>query len=347
MATIADVARKAGVSVSTVSYALSGTRPISDETRQRIQVAMRELGYQPNAMARSLASRRSNVIALIYPQVATGVGNTGGEFVQAAAQRARESGYQLVLWPFRDSEGREMRNLARQGMADGVLVMEVCLDDDRIDILEAAKIPYAMIGRTRDVSARPSVDIDFEATVIGAIDHLWGLGHRHIAFINHSQERIDAGYGPAVRAAAAFKEQMALRGLTALSRACEDSPVVGRKVTADLLTTDPQVTAFVTMNELATFGVYAELQARRLAIPDDVSVLGIVTSPGVGTLSYPVLSTMHSPGGELGRLAVDCLLSQLDPARQPIPNQLIACVLEPGMSIGPARTTANVDSSRS
>ena len=342
MATISDVARAAGVSVSTVSYAISGARPIRSETRERIQSAMRSLGFQPNAMARSLASRRSRVIALIYPQVGGGIGGTAGEFVQSVAEGAREAGYQLVLWPFRTDQAREIRNLARQGMADGVLLMEVCLDDERIDVLEAAKVPYAMIGRTRDVSERPSVDIDFASTMETAIAHLVGLGHRRIAFVNHSGEQMSAGYGPAVRAAAAYDELMTVRGLVPLSRTCDDSPVTGRAVTAELLATDPELTAIITMNELATFGVYAELASRNLSIPGDVSVLGIVTSPGVGTLSYPPLTTMHSPGAELGRLAVDCLLSQLDPARRPIPNQLIPCVLEQGMSIGPARTDLGV-----
>jgi len=341
MATITDVARAAGVSVSTVSYAISGARPIRPETRERIHAAMHRLGFQPNAMARSLASRRSRVIALIYPQIG-GIGGTAGEFVQAVAERAREAGYQLVLWPFRADQAGEIRNLARQGMADGVLIMEVCLDDERIDVLEASEVPYAMIGRTRDVAERPSVDIDFASTMATAISHLVGLGHRHIAFVNHSEDQITAGYGPAVRSAAAFDECMTAHGLAPLSRTCDDSPVMGRAVTADLLDTDPGLTAIVTMNELATFGVYAELASRGLSIPGDVSVLGVVTSPGVGTLSYPPLTTMHSPGAELGRLAVDCLLSQLDPARTPVPNQLIPCVLEPGMSIGPARTDLDV-----
>jgi DNA-binding LacI/PurR family transcriptional regulator len=318
MATISDVARAAGVSVSTVSYAISGARPIRPETRERIQSAMRSLGFQPNAMARSLASRRSRVIALIYPQIGGGIGGTAGEFVQSVAERAREAGYQLVLWPFRTDQAREIRNLARQRMADGVLLMEVCLDDERIDVLEAAKVPYAMIGRTRDVTERASVDID------------------------HSGEQMSAGYGPAVRAAAAYDELMSGHGFEPLSRTCDDSPVTGRAVTAELLAADPALTAIITMNELATFGVYAELASQNLSIPGDVSVLGIVTSPGVGTLSYPPLTTMHSPGAELGRLAVDCLLSQLEPARSPIPNQLIPCVLEPGMSIGPARTDQDV-----
>jgi DNA-binding LacI/PurR family transcriptional regulator len=341
MATITDVARAAGVSVSTVSYAISGARPIRHETRQRIQSAMLTLGFQPNAMARSLASRRSRVLALIYPQIA-GIGGTAGEFVQAVAERAKEAGYQLVLWPFRADQADDIRNLARQRMADGVLLMEVCLDDERIDVLEAAEVPYAMIGRTRDVTDRPSVDIDFAATMATAVSHLVGLGHRSIAFVNHSAEQVAGGYGPAVRSAAAFDELMTERGLVPLSRTCDDSPVMGRAVTAELLAADPDLTAIVTMNELATFGVYAELASRGLSIPGDVSVLGVVTSPGVGTLSYPPLTTMHSPGAELGRLAVDCLLSQLDPARTPVPNQLIPCVLEPGMSIGPARTDQDV-----
>ena len=342
MATINDVARAAGVSVSTVSYAISGARPIRPETRERIQSAMRSLGFQPNAMARSLASRRSRVIALIYPQIGGGIGGTAGEFVQSVAERAREAGYQLVLWPFRTDQAREIRNLARQRMADGVLLMEVCLDDERIDVLEAAQVPYAMIGRTRDVTERASVDIDFASTMETAISHLVGLGHRRIAFINHSGEQMSAGYGPAVRAAAAYDELMTGHGFEPLSRTCDDSPVMGRAVTAELLAADPGLTAIITMNELATFGVYAELTSRNLSIPGHVSVLGVVTSPGVGTLSYPPLTTMHSPGAELGRLAVDCLLSQLEPARSPIPNQLIPCVLEPGMSIGPARTDQDV-----
>lgn len=344
--TIADVARHAGVSVSTVSYALSGTRPIKPETKERVQASMKALGYQPNAMARSLAARRSNVIAMIYPEVDRGLGGTGGEFVRASAERARELGYQLVLWPFRADEARQVRNLVRQGTADGVLVMEVLLDDERIDVLEAARIPYTMIGRTRDVTSRNSVDIDFEATVEASIDHLIGLGHQRIAFVNHSQESFEAGYGPTVRVSAAFDRVMSERRLTPLARTCSDSPLDGRRVMGELLEAEPGLTAVVTMNELATFGVFAELQRRGLAIPADVSVMGIVSSPGVGTLSNPQLTTMHSPGAELGRLAVDRLLSQLGRNRPSVPNLLIPCVFEQGLSVGPARTEPDLEPQR-
>lgn len=338
VATITDVARRAGVSVSTVSYALSGARPIRPETRARIERAMRDLGYQPNAMARSLASRRSRVIALIYP-ADHGVGRTGGEFIQAAVTEARKFDYHLVLWPFPAGQQAEVQDLVKQRMADGVLIMEVFLDDDRIDLLEAEDIPYVMIGRTRDVSHRHSVDIDFQRTIVEAIGQLTELGHREIAFVNHSQSSLRAGYGPTVRAAEAYEGEMIRLGLEPLMCAVDDSPLAGRQAITDLLKDHPELTAVITMNELATFGMLAELQRRGLKVPDDISVMGVVTTPAVATMSSPTLTTMHSPGEQLGRLAVDSLLSQLEPDREPVSNRIIPCVLEPGMSVGPVATT--------
>ncbi len=340
MATMHDVARRAGVSLSTVSYALSGTRPVSPATRERIEDAMRELGYQPNAMARSLASRKSNVLALIYPAMERGLGGTVAEFVSAAADTARAEGHHLVLWPFRTTQAPEIRDLVRQGMAAGVLLMEVALDDDRVDTLQDAGIPYTMIGRTRDVTGRPHVDIDFERTTDDAVAHLVELGHRHIAFINHSTESRDAGYAPAHRADAGYTAAMRSRGLEPVSMYVDDSPHAGRAAVARLLDTEPRLTALITMNEIATFGVVAELQQRQIAIPDAMSILSIVTSPGVGDMSNPPLTTMHSPGAELGRLGVLKLLSQIDESRPGTPDVLIPCLLEPGRSVAVAPGTA-------
>lgn len=336
MATMQDVARRAQVSLSTVSYALSGTRRVSDSTRRRIEDAMSELGYQPNAMARGLASRRSNVLALIYPAMEKGLGGTVAEFVSSAADTARENGYHLVLWPFRTTQAPEVRDLVRQGMADGVLLMEVALDDDRVDVLDEAEVPYTMIGRTRDVTDRPSVDIDFDRTTEEAVRHLADLGHRHIAFVNHSQATVEDGYAPTFRAEEGFETAMRTRGLEPISLRVDESPEAGRTAVGRLLDTEPRLTGLVTMNEIATFGVVAELQQRGIAIPADMSILSIVTSPGVGAMSNPPLTTMHAPGAELGRLGVQKLLSLVDGSRPSTPNVLIPCALEPGSSVAPA-----------
>lgn len=336
MATMADVARLAGVSLSTVSYALSGTRPVSAATKTRIDAAMAELDFRPNAMARGLASRRSHTLALIYPAM-DAFGGTVAEFVSSASRAAREAGYHLVLWPFSADEHAEIRDLVHQGMADGVLLMEVRLQDPRVDALHAAGVPFTMIGRTGDTEGLTYVDIDFDRTVADAVAHLADLGHERIGFLNHSERSHRDGYGPTVRAGEAFRRETAARGFGAPAVLCDESPAAGRAAMADLLRQDPDLTAVIAMNEPATFGALVELQQRGLAIPEDVSVLSIVSSPGVGAISNPPLTTLHAPGADLGRRGVQALLGLVGGAATPPDPVLLPCTLEPGASVAPAR----------
>ncbi len=340
MATTRDVARLAGVSVSTVSYALSGTRPVTAGTKERVEAAMAELGFQPNALARGLASRRSRTLAVVYPATEAGISGTVAEFVSSAATAARQHGYHLVLWPFGAHEGQAIGDLVRQGMADGVLLMEVCLADARVAALRAAGVPFTMIGRTADadVARLAYVDIDFDRTFADAVGHLVALGHRRVGFVNHSAASHAAGYAPTLRAEAAFRAATDGHGIAGRSVLCDEDPGAGRRAAAALLDVDPALTAVVTMNELATFGVVVELASRGLAVPDGVSVLAVATSPGVGALSNPALTTLHAPGARLGRLAVRSLLALLaDPAVTPEPA-LVTCALAPGASTAPPRT---------
>lgn len=336
MATMQDVAKLANVSLSTVSYALSGTRPISRETRERIEAAMAELGYQPNASARALASRRSRTLALIYPATEAGLGGTVAEFVRSASATAREQGYHLVLWPFSPDQAAEIRDLAQQGMADGVLLMEVAMEDPRVEALHEAGVPFTMIGRTREPEGLPYVDIDFDRTTEDAVAHLADLGHARIGFLNHSESSAVAGYGPTLRAADGFAAAMHRRGLEPHQVLCDESPVAGRAAVGQLLDEEPGLTALVLMNEVATFGAVAELHDRGYVVPRDMSVLSIVTSPGVGAMTNPPLTTMHAPGSELGRLGVQALLTLLEGSDGAVSPVLISCRFEAGASTGPA-----------
>ncbi|NQU76079.1 MAG: LacI family DNA-binding transcriptional regulator, partial [Planctomycetes bacterium] len=164
MPTMLDVAKRAGVSISTVSYAINGTRPISEETRQRIFAVMEELGYRPHALARGLASKRSRIIALLFPTPERGLGITELEFVTSGADVARETGYHLVLWSSEMHDLSELQQLTQQGLADGVVVMEVHLNDERINLLRKIGFHFSMIGRCADTNGIGYVDIDFEQT---------------------------------------------------------------------------------------------------------------------------------------------------------------------------------------
>jgi DNA-binding LacI/PurR family transcriptional regulator len=335
MATMQDVATLAKVSLSTVSYAINNTRPISAATRERIEKAMVELNFRPNAIARSLASRRSRILALTFPGIENGLGSTVMEFVTSAAEAARSRGYHLVVWPYAPEQADEMCEISRDGLTDGVIIMEVRRDDPRIRVLDAARIPITMIGRADDSADSRCVDIDFDATVEDAVAHLASLGHRRIALLNHSAASRDHGYGPTLRVQSGFDAALGRRGLTGTTVFCDESPAAGRRAIAELLAAEPDLTALVAMNENAVIGAVTEMILRGLSVPLDFSVVSIVSSPLVAEMVQPALTTLHSPGAALGRLGVHSLLDQLD-GRVPVGGPvLLPCRWEAGQSTGP------------
>ena len=335
MATMQDVAKLAQVSLSTVSYAINNTRPISAATRERIERAMRELDFRPNQIARSLASRRSNIIALTFPGTENAMGSTIMEFVTAAAQAAREREMHLVVWPYAADQADEMLQMSRQGLADGVILMEVRRDDARVRLLDEHRIPLTMIGRTDDSADARCVDIDFDATAETAVEHLAGLGHTGIALLNQSAGSRDHGYGPALRIADGFRAALGRRGLRGEILWCEPTPLAGRRATDELMNRDRRVTAMVAMNENAVIGAVSGLSTYDHVVPQTFSVLSIVTSPLMAQMVEPKLTTLHSPGAELGRLGVQNLLDRLDGRPPTSGPTLLPCRWEAGHSTGP------------
>jgi len=336
MPTMADVAKLANVALSTVSYAINGTRPISEETRQRIFAAMEQLGYQPNALARGLASKRSRILALLFPAPERGLGITELEFVTAAADTAKENDYHLILWSSELKSLDELRELTQQGLVDGVVAMEVHLNDKRIDMLRESEFPFSMIGRCAESNGICYVDIDFDQTVKEAVAYLRGLGHTRIAFVNHSQAEYDAGYGPAVRAQAGFEEAVRSAGLPCLSRPCRAAPTAGYEVLDSLSTEEPNLTALITMNERAIPGIMQWIAEKGWSIPDDFSLMTIVSSALAAEMVMPSLTAMEPPSAKMGRLGVELLIQKLDGAEE-VPQMLLPCRLVIRGSTGPCR----------
>jgi DNA-binding LacI/PurR family transcriptional regulator len=339
MATMNDVARLAGVSVSTVSYVLTGTRPISEATRERVLAAMEELGYQPNAMARGLASRRSGILGLLLPMDERGLGATETAFVTGAAAAASKAGYHLMLYPLGVDDVDSLRRLASQRLLEGVLVMEVRLSDARVEVLRELGVPLVLIGRTADTTGLPYVDIDFDRTVRDAVDHLVGLGHRRIVYVNHSAAEIEGGYGPAWRTRDTYREVMAGHGLEPLMIPAEDTAAGGRRALAAALDVAPDLTGILAMNESALFGILGGLSERGCRVPDDVSVVSMVTSPQVAELASPALTALTSPGSALGRIGLEVLLRRLagetDGDERDVHQELLPCTLQVRGTSGP------------
>ena len=194
--TMREVAEAAGVSIATVSFVVNNSKRVAPETRSRIERVMTELGFRRNIVARALASRRTQIIALVYPVLEHRLSGSITEFITSAARAASAAEYHLVVWPV-GNDGSELAALVGQKLVDGVLLMEVQLDDARVAALLELDIPFALIGRTRDVTGLHYVDIDFDASVQMAMDHLATLGHHQIVLVNGSQGGESfASYGP-------------------------------------------------------------------------------------------------------------------------------------------------------
>ncbi len=336
MVNMRDVADRAGVSIATVSFVLNGTKPVTAATRARVEQSMADLGYRRNMVARALASRRTHIIAMAYPALEHKFGMSTAEFFTSAAEAARKEDYHLVLWPV-GNDGAELRELLGQGLVDGVVLMEVQLDDPRVGILQQTGMPFAMIGRTTELDGLSHVDIDFDTTVETAVEHLYELGHRELALVSGdlNDPRFHA-YGPWVRTEDAYRRVVAEYGLETVVLECSDTTHAGQEAAERLVREHPESTAILVLNEYAALGVVSGLNRMGRAVPGDFSVLPLLMVPETAALTNPELTIMRTPGPELGQLGTEALIRQLENA-DPLPPQLVPAKLRPGATTAPPR----------
>ncbi|MEY2698950.1 MAG: hypothetical protein RL720_906 [Actinomycetota bacterium] len=335
-ATRADVARMAGVSESTVSYALTGVRPISDDTRERIEEAMKTLGYVPNAMAQALASKKSGLLALLFPVGERGFGETDFEYVEAATAAAAEDGYQLLLWPNAVEDTASLRKIVAQGLVEGVLLMEVRSQDPRVAVLRESGTPFCLIGRTDDAQDLTYVDADFSQWGPMAIHHLADLGHTNVGVISMRDELVEAGYGPVVRTEGPLIETAARSGVSLTIKHARPTIRSGRTAFEELLTEVPNLTAIIGFNEPAFIGALEVAGARGMRIPHDLSVLSFGLSDEAANMTVPAQSTINVDGPELGRMAVQYLIARLNGDKKSVLQNLTQPQFFDRGSTGPA-----------
>ena len=339
--TRADVARLAGVSESTVSYALSGARSIGEETKERIFAAMAELGYTPNAMARGLAGRKTGLLALMFPASERGFGLTDYEYVHAASERVEQEGYQLLMWPNPVEDLTSLRRIANQHLVDGMILMEVRASDPRPEIIRAANIPHVLIGRTDDPAEVTWVDADFAAWGQVAIDKLADAGHRHIAFVTQPQAIYDLSYGPLLRTEPSLIAHAKARGVRMHIARSEVSIRAGREAFDRLQREHPEVSAIMSFNELAMIGVLEGISSAGKRIPDDFSVLQFGIRGSAAEATVPPQNTVGADGALLGAKAAEFLIARLNGAPAGELTGLVPPIYVDRGSVGPAPRSAS------
>ncbi|WP_156762186.1 LacI family DNA-binding transcriptional regulator [Microbacterium karelineae] len=308
MVTINDVAKAAGVSISTVSYALSGKRTISSHTKRRIDGAIHELGYRPHAAARMLAGAKTNILALSAPLHDDGHLPTHMRFMSAVVQSAREYDYDVLLLA-RDDEISGIRRVAASSLVDGVVAMGVSEDDDRVDLVRELGIPASFIGIPAGADGLACVDLDFARTGSIVVEKLADAGHRTIGIIGHPHSYVERRQGFMARFDEGVDAAATARGVRVVRIWGELGRGSGARAVDTLLDGGEHVSAIVFhCNEPVVEDAMRRLAERGVEIPRDVSLVAAAAS--YDPCGFDVeLSGVTLPLARVCRVAVESALA--------------------------------------
>lgn len=309
--TIKDVARKAGVSIATVSYAFNNADSISDETRQRVFAAAAALGYRPNVRARNLRTQESRILGYSWhPLPKDHWHPVLDRFIYGMAEAAEAEGYHILT--FAGSTGDDVwspyEELLTSGRVDGFILSDTNENDPRIRCLLDRGFPFVAFGRANEAWDFPYVDVDGETGIYKAVKHLFDLGHRRVGILAWPEDSLTgeyryAGYKRAYKEAGLVADpQWTVRCLNAVDESATAIETLMH------LPPDRRPTGVVTMSDMIALGVINKLYAMGLQPGKDVAIVGFDDIPTAQYI-HPSLSSVRQPIKAVSHLAVEMLLS--------------------------------------
>lgn len=278
VASIEDVARRAGVSIATVSRALRGLPDVATATRDRVLSAAAELNYVASPFAARLASGRTTTVGLVVPFVNRWF---FAEVIATVETALRHAGFDLLLYNLGDEDGRSrfFEVMPMRKRVDGVLVASLVLDDAEFDALTELDRPVGLLGLARPgfLSAR----IDDVAAARGAVDHLLGLGHRRIGLIGGDTDDPMA-FTPPLHRRDGYRDALHAAGVSpdpALELLGYFTVDGGRAAMRQLLALPERPTAVFAESDEMAYGAMREITLAGLRVPDDIAVVGFDDQP--------------------------------------------------------------------
>ena len=321
MATIVDVAKKAGVSVSTVSYALSGVRRISDKTRQRVMSAVEELNYHPNLLARGLVNKRTKIIALFYPAIASDyLDDVQIDFIASIAKTATYYGYGLLLNTSPSGQAK-IKRFVNEGLVDGIILMEVQRHDPRVILMKQLGYPFSLIGHSENNEGISFVDMDFYSAFQQCARYLARLKHREIAFISPIVDLENNQQNYLFESLRGLNDAVGELGMQCTSHGCEPLIEAGCEMMKALLVKRPGLSAVIAGNEPIYSGVTQALLEKGLRMPRDFSVIGVMSNRSAEKYT-PKVTNLAIQSTEMGALGAEFLIKKLED-QDFIPQQVI------------------------
>ena len=303
MTTRADVAKMAGVSESTVSYVLSGKRPIGEATKARVLEAVTTLGYKSNYAAAALAGGLPRMVTMMTPNLfMTPPSRIDGALVDGIVDGVKEQGFHSVIWPTSKDGDSDLKALLDLNFSGGVILMGVNKKDPRVELLHREKVPFVVLGRTESSFPYNYVDRNFEAVYTIALSKFAELGHTRVGVLQ-GQDVVS----PTLKKIAA--------GLKLKLESVQTSNTRngGADTAKTLKKNHPGITGIISLLDIALVEFVNSAPSFGLSIPNDLSVMGvnmleeqaISTNPQISTVAFNAFEMAQS----CGRMIVDAIKS--------------------------------------
>ncbi len=308
MATIVEVAERAGVGVGTVSRVLNNTGSVKPETRERVRKAIDELGFRPNQAARQLVTSRTYTIAVVLPFLTRPfyVNVLHGIEASAAAR-----GYHLQIFNVETAAKRELylREMPYRGRVDGLVVVSLPVFETEAAQPHLTKLPTVLVDNYHP--DLPSVFVDNVAGARLAVEHLLGLGHERIGFVTGPLDG-ELGFPVNRQRLEGYRATLQEHGIRVNPRyilSSDDRHTDGLRMTYQLLDLEPRPTAIFAVSDVHALGALQAATERGLRVPQDLAIAGY---DDIDLAGYMSLTTVRQPMVAMGQRSVDLLLAQIE-----------------------------------
>jgi LacI family transcriptional regulator len=307
--TIKDVARKAGVSISTVSRVINDSKPVTDEIKQKVLDVIKETGYVPNPLARSLVTKKSQLIGVIIPEVSD---SFVSEIVNGIEEVAKMYDYDILLANTYSDKEQELKsiNLLRAKQVEGIVMMSWLIDEEHIDFIKNSQIPATYISKTARGFDVYSVSISNTKATYDMTKYLIDKGHKKIGYIMTSKDTTVMEKERYIGYEKAMNEAN-LKIYDELVRSGDTEYEGGYKSMNEILNTNNIPDAvFVTGDESAIGAINAIFDAG-YRVPEDISVAGF-NDVKLASIYRPKLTTVHQPLYDMGAVAIRMVIKMIN-----------------------------------
>ncbi|MGV8027197.1 MAG: LacI family DNA-binding transcriptional regulator [Anaerolineaceae bacterium] len=312
MANIQDVAKRANVSITTVSHIINQTRYVSDELTDRVKKAMEELDYHPNSLARGLRSGKTKTIGLVVPDISN---QFFAEISRKIEDNGFEHGYSVILCNTDDDPHKEKSyiDVLLAKKVEGIVFISTVVESNNLEKTLEIGVPIVLVDRDINEINSDIVLVDNSVGGFEATKYLIELGHRRIGCIGGPSP-----ITPSAQRVAGYKRALQEAGIPVdpeLIISGDFRYESGNKTMRALLSLPQPPTAVFASNDMMALGAIQAVNDQGMKIPDDISVIGFDNIPFSQTIS-PTLTTMAQPIHEMADLVVDLLIDKIKLQRQ-------------------------------